>query len=47
MHINDDQGYHAPAVNVSRISQKLVLTQPHTVENQGMSMAPLVLRLTS
>ena len=35
------------AVNVSRISQKLVLTQPHTVENRGISMAPLVLRLIS
>ena len=34
-------------VNVSRISQKLVLTKPHTVENRGISMAPSVLRLIS
>ena len=34
-------------VNVSRISQKLVLTHPHIVENRGISMAPLVLRLIS
>ena len=36
-----------PTVNVSRISQKLVLTHPHIVENRGISMAPLVLRLIS
>ena len=34
-------------VNLSRVSLKLMLTQPHIVENRGISMAPLVLRLIS
>ena len=34
-------------VNVSRMSSKLLQTQPHIVENQGIAMAPLFLRLTS
>ena len=35
------------AVNVSRMSPKLLQTQPHIVENQGITMAPLFLSLTS
>ena len=34
-------------VNVSRMSSKLLQTQPHIVENKGIAMAPLFLRLTS
>ena len=37
----------AQAVNVSRVSQKLLRTEPHVVENRGITMAPLFLRLTS
>ena len=36
-----------PTVNVSWMSLKLLQTQPHTVENRGIAMAPLFLRLTS
>ena len=32
---------------VSRMSSKLLRTQPHIVENKGIAMAPLFLRLTS
>ena len=34
-------------VNVSQMSSKLLRTQPHIVENKGIAMAPLFLRLTS
>ena len=34
-------------INVSRMSPKLLRTQPHTVEIQGITMAPLLLSLTS
>ena len=34
-------------VNVSRMSPKLLQTQPHIVENQGITMAPSFLRLAS
>ena len=36
-----------PYVNFSPMSPKLVRTQPHTVENRGITMAPLFLRLIS
>ena len=36
-----------PVVNFSRMSPKLVQTYPHTVENRGIAMAPLILRLIS
>ena len=36
-----------PYVNVSRMSQKLLRTQPYIVENRGITMAPLDLRLIS
>ena len=34
-------------INVSRMSPKLLRTEPHLVENRGITMAPLFLRLTS
>ena len=34
-------------VNFSRMSPKLVQTYPHIVENWGITMAPLILRLIS
>ena len=37
----------SPEVNVSRMSPKLLRAQPHIVENQGITMAPLFLSLTS
>ena len=37
----------SPEVNVSRMSPKLLRTQPHIVENRGITMAPLFLSLTS
>ena len=33
-----------PGVNFSPMSPKLVRTYPHIVENQGITMAPLLLR---
>ena len=33
--------------NVSRMSPKLLQTQPHIVENRGITMASLFLSLTS
>ena len=36
-----------PDLNVSRMSLKLLRTQPHIVENRGITMAPLFLSLTS
>ena len=36
-----------PQVNFLPMSPKLVRTQPHTVENRGITMAPLFLRLIS
>ena len=36
-----------PDINVSRMSPKLLRTLPHIVENLGITMAPLFLRLTS
>ena len=38
---------HSHGVNVSRVLPKLLRTQPHIVENRGITMAPLFLRLTS
>ena len=35
------------AINVSRMSPKLLRTQPHIVENRGITMAPLFLSLPS
>ena len=34
-------------INVSRMSLKLLRSQPHIVENLGITMAPLFLSLTS
>ena len=36
-----------PLVNVSRVSRKPLQTEPHIVENRGITMALLFLRLTS
>ena len=36
-----------PSVNFSPMSPKLVRTEPHTVENRGITMTPLFLRLMS
>ena len=43
----NDRLSKAAIVNVSRMSPKLLITQPHIVENQGITMAPLFLSLTS
>ena len=37
----------APKVNVLRMLPKLLRTQPYIVTNQGITMAPLFLSLTS
>ena len=36
-----------PTENVSCMSQKLLQTEPHRVENRGITMAQLFLTLTS
>ena len=41
------RSYLIATVNVSRMSPKLLRTQPHIVENLGITMAPLFLSLTS
>ena len=40
-------GHETTYVNFLPMSPKLVQTQPHTVENRGITMAPLFLRLIS
>ena len=47
MHINVWSYGVSTLVNVSRMSPKLVRTWPHIVENRGITMAPLFLRLIS
>ena len=43
----DNLSSAAPNVNFSPMSPKLLCTYPHIVENWGITMAPLFLRLIS
>ena len=45
--VDDFDASIGTVVNVSRMSPKLLQTQPHIVENRGITMAPLFLSLTS
>ena len=45
--MSGDHMHFGTNVNVSRMSPKLLRTYPHIVENLGITMAPLFLRLTS
>ena len=44
---NENTLNRSPQVNVSRMSLKLLRTQPLIVENLGITIAPLFLSLTS